>query len=263
MARELVKYPRTPHLEGSRFQAGDHDLEAVAFAEVRGRHVVVEEKMDGANAGVSFDEQGRLWLRSRGHYLTGGPRERHFDLLKQWASVHQTVLFGALGSRYVMYGEWMFAKHTCYYDALPHYFLEFDLLDRETGRFLSTGARAEALAGLPVVSVAVLWEGVVERPGQISGCVGRSRFKSERWREVLAEQAEASGVVPERALRESDDSDLMEGLYLKVEERGEVVQRLKFVRAGFLNALLDSGDHWLNRPIIANQLAEGVDLWTS
>lgn len=263
MSRELTKYPRTRHLEGSRFQHGDHDLDAVAFAELRGRHVVAEEKMDGANAGVSFDAAGRLWLQSRGHYLTGGPRERHFDLLKQWASVHQAALFGALGCRYVMYGEWMYAKHTCYYDALPHYFMEFDLLDRETGRFLSTPARAEVLAGLPVVSVAVLWEGTVERLAQISGLVGRSRFKSGRWREVLAEQAEVAGVAPERALRESDDSDLMEGLYLKVEEDGAVVERLKFVRAGFLNALLDSGDHWLNRPILANQLAEGVDLWTS
>jgi hypothetical protein len=28
----LAKYPRTPHLEGSRSQPGDEDLEALPFA---------------------------------------------------------------------------------------------------------------------------------------------------------------------------------------------------------------------------------------
>jgi hypothetical protein len=77
----LHKYPRTRHVEGSRLQPGDEDLDAVPFAELAGRHLVCEEKLDGANAGLSFDAGGRLWLQSRGHFLTGGVREKHFDLL--------------------------------------------------------------------------------------------------------------------------------------------------------------------------------------
>jgi hypothetical protein len=53
----------------------------------------------------------------------------------------------------------------------------------------------------------------------------------------------------------------MEGLYVKVEEQGRVVERYKFIRASFLTTVLDSGSHWLRRPILANQLAEGVDLF--
>ncbi|NUR26215.1 MAG: DNA ligase, partial [Catenulispora sp.] len=45
----MFKYPRTPHLAGSRLQPGDHDLAQVPFEHVRGRHLVVEEKLDGAN----------------------------------------------------------------------------------------------------------------------------------------------------------------------------------------------------------------------
>ena len=258
----IRKYPRTPHLEGSRFQKDDHDLEAVPFAQIRGRHLVAEEKVDGANCGVSFDERGSLLLQSRGHYLTGGPRERHFDLLKQWATCHQAALHGALGSRYVMYGEWLYAKHTCFYDALPHYFMEFDVLDQTTGGFLSTPRRRELLAGLPIVPVRVLWEGPADSPKRLSALLGPSHFKTARWREALAEQAAASGVAPEQAARETDTSDEMEGLYLKVEEDGVVVNRLKFVRASFLNAILDSGSHWLDRPIIPNRLAPEADLWT-
>jgi hypothetical protein len=262
MDRFFTKYPRTRHLEGSRFQEGDYDLEAVPFEDVRGRFCVVEEKVDGANTGVSFDDRGTLLLQSRGHLLTGGPRERHFDLFKQWANVHYSALYSALSSRYVMYGEWLYAKHTCYYDLLPHYFLEFDVLDRESDTFLSTAARRELLWGLPVVSVSVLWEGMPGRLEELTRWVERSLFKSGRWRESLAEQARASRVDPEQAARETDGSDLAEGLYIKVEEDGRVVERLKFVRAGFLNTIQDSGSHWLERPIIVNQLAEGVDLWS-
>jgi hypothetical protein len=70
----LHKYPRTFHLQGSRLQPGDEDLDAAPWAEVVGRYLVAEEKMDGANSGLSFDRAGKLFLQSRGHFLTGGPR---------------------------------------------------------------------------------------------------------------------------------------------------------------------------------------------
>ena len=42
----ILKYPRTPHLEGSRLQPGDEDLSQIRFSEIAGRHLVVEEKCD-------------------------------------------------------------------------------------------------------------------------------------------------------------------------------------------------------------------------
>ena len=53
----------------------------------------------------------------------------------------------------------MYAKHSVFYDALPHYFLEFDILDRQTGLFLDTPSRRELTRQMPVVSVPVLKEG--------------------------------------------------------------------------------------------------------
>src|SRR5688500_13612252 len=97
----LRKYPRTPHLEGSRLQPGDSDLATVPFSEVAGRFLVVEEKLDGANAAISFDDDGGLRLQSRGHYLVGGPRERQFAPFKAWASAVQHALRPRLGSRYI------------------------------------------------------------------------------------------------------------------------------------------------------------------
>ena len=55
----IIKYPRTHHLEGSRLQAGDEDLSQVSFDHIFGRNIVIEEKIDGANSALSFDDEGR------------------------------------------------------------------------------------------------------------------------------------------------------------------------------------------------------------
>jgi hypothetical protein len=68
-------------------------------------------------------------------------------------------------------------------------------------------------------------------------------------------------MVLKLAQREIDPTATMEGLYIKVEENGTVVDRFKFVRANFLTTVMASETHWLNRPIIANLLAEGIDLF--
>jgi hypothetical protein len=259
----IRKYPRTHHLEGSRLQPGDEDLDSVPFAHLAGRNLVVEEKLDGANAGISFDTAGKLLLQSRGHYLTGGEREKHFNPFKQWASAHTAALHAVLGTRYILYGEWLFAKHTIFYDELPHWFLEFDVLDTETGVFLSTERRRDLLAGVPVVSVPVLATGHVASHEELTGLVGRSLYKSANWRERLTETGAAHGVGFDRVWNETDQSELMEGLYIKVEENGAVVERYKYIRASFLTAVVDSGTHWLKRAIVANQLRAGVDLFGS
>lgn len=257
----LHKYPRTHHLESSRRQPGDEDLDCVPFATLRGCHLVVEEKVDGANCALSFGADGGLRLQSRGHFLTGGTRERHFDLFKAWTACHQTRLFRVLGSRYIIYGEWLYAKHTIFYDTLPHYFLEFDVLDTEGGTFLSTERRRALLARLPIVSVPVLWEGQVPSLDQPQAMIGPSRFKSAQWRERLRASCSSLRLDTELTVHQTDPSDTMEGLYVKVEEDGQVIGRYKLIRASFLTTVVESGSHWLHRPIVPNQLEEGVDIF--
>ena len=58
---------------------------------------------------------------------------------------------------------------------------------------------------------------------------------------------------------ETDSSMLMEGLYIKVEEDGQVVQRVKFVRRGFYQVVESSNSHWQERPIIRNELNRPID----
>ncbi|WP_306839339.1 RNA ligase family protein [Catenuloplanes nepalensis] len=252
----MVKYPRTPHLAGSRLQPGDEDLSQTPFAAVRDRYLVVEEKLDGANAAISFTTDGELRLQSRGHYLSGGPRERQFAPLKSWAATVAPRLWPVLTDRFVLYGEWLYAKHTVFYDALPHYFCEFDVLDRRTGAFLDTPSRHAMLTGTPVVSVPVLRSGTFPSLAALTELIGPSTVRTPAWRDSLRAAALEAGVDAGRVLTETDSGDDMEGLYLKDERDGRVAARYKWVRAGFTQALLDSGSHWADRPIVANRLAD-------
>lgn len=259
MIHDLKKYPRTPHIEGSRLQPGDEDLSQIRFSDIAGRHIVVEEKCDGANSAISFSESGELLLQSRGHYLTGGYRERHYNLMKQWASVHKDVFYQVLGSRYIMYGEWMYAKHTVFYDALPHYFLEFDIFDRKENIFLDTPSRVKLTEQMPIVSVPVLAEGKFQKEKEILKYLGPSKYITDKHTQCLRTLAEEMGLDADRQCRETDASTTMEGLYIKVEENGQVADRLKFVRASFLQTVDVSETHWLDRPLIPNQLAVPVE----
>ena len=258
----IYKYPRTRHIAGSGIQAGDDDLHVAQWSELAGKHLVVEEKMDGANCGISFEQAGHLRLQSRGHYLAGGPRERQFELLKSWAARYTAELRALLGQRYVLYGEWCYGKHSIFYTDLPHYLLEFDLYDSQNNVFLATERRRELLRGAPFVSsVRVLHAGQLATLTALQALIGPSACIATNHRSQLRDAALAAGLDPDAALCETDPSGLMEGLYIKVEADGVVTERYKFVRAGFLQTVLDSGSHWMDRPLLPNRLCADVLLW--
>jgi hypothetical protein len=250
----IHKYPRTRHILDSALQPGDEDLDRASFEEIAGQHIVVEEKVDGANAAISFDANGRLLLQSRGHYLSGGPRERHFSYFKRWAHELRDQLWQALGPRYIVYGEWVYAKHTIFYDALPHYFLEFDVLDMASSTFLSTARRRALLAGLFIHGVPVLYEGTIASAFDLKALLGPSSYKSPCWQNKLAQAAMVPPHDPELVQRQTDPSGLMEGLYIKIEEDGRVIERFKYVRPDFVAMVMDSESHWQSRPILPNEL---------
>lgn len=274
---QIVKYPRTRHVEGSRLQPGDEDLAQVPLSELVGKHLVIEEKQDGANSGVGFDGE-TLRLQSRGHFLTGGPREGQWTLFKQWASTFSEDLYFALGDRYVAYGEWMQKKHTVFYDRLPHLWSEFDVLDRQRSDlerwkasgfsdpdalcFLDTPSRAALLRGLPYVPVTVLWQGTWTRDMRFEDFVRPSLFKGPTWRESLRAQCDRLGYDWDLVWRHTDHSDLAEGVYVKWEEDGRVRGRYKFVRHDFVSLIVSNDEHHDNLPPVPNLLSPGVDLFS-
>lgn len=279
---DFVPYPRTPHVEGSGLQPGDDPsrlgYDRMAEADERaGVTWVIEEKLDGGQAGISFSPDDlSLRLQSRGALLSGGPREFQFNALKEWARVHEAALLERLEDRYVMFGEWTFAMHTQFYDDLPHYFHEFDLWDRAGRRFLSTPERARILDGSPVTSVPVLASG--PPPASLKAfralADAPSLYRTPAWRRSLREAAietrlRAPGRPPSEgdleeaarvALARTGNHDRMEGVYVKRELGGEAIGRFKHVDPHFSQTLLESGDHWMSHKLIRQRTAPGVDI---
>jgi hypothetical protein len=159
-----------------------------------------------------------------------------------------------------MYGEWMFAKHTCFYDALPHYFMEFDVYDKQEDVFLSTSARDTLLRSTTdiVHPVLVLKEGKFKKLDELKAMIVKSNFITDDRFGRLCDAALDAGVLPADAVKHTDMSPLMEGLYVKWEEQGIVKGRYKFVRESFTNSILEQETHWHDRPIIENKLLPGA-----
>src|SRR5437868_15114956 len=119
---DFTKYPRTPHLFGSRGAADDKHLgqrESLEF--IADASLIVEEKLDGTNVGIHFTVSGRMVLQCRGHEITEGMHPQ-YDLFKQWTAVKRPLLEKLLEGRFILYGEWLYAKHSVHYRKLPHYF---------------------------------------------------------------------------------------------------------------------------------------------
>lgn len=259
MKPTLIKYPRTKHIEGSNLQKGDSDLSQVSLSSLTGVRLLIEEKMDGANCAMSFNQDGQIQFQSRGHYLTGGAREKHFDMFKAYGIQIQDCLHDILGQNYIMFGEWLYAKHTIFYDKLPNYFMEFDIYDRINGVFLDTERRHKLIEGVEGVvnSVKVLYDGEVDSKKELEALVTKSHFCSdneEAYTSNFREECVKSKSNLDKELIQTDLTMKMEGLYIKVEEEGIVKERLKWVRYGFLQNVIESNSHWLARPIVRNRV---------
>jgi RNA ligase-like protein len=239
----FVKYPRTPHLFGSRGTDDDKhlgDAESARF--LADPSLIVEEKLDGTNVGVHFTSDGALVLQCRGHLITEGMHPQ-YDLFKQWVAVKRDLLEQRLEDRFILFGEWLYARHSVHYRGLSHYFYEFDIYDKQIQDFLCLERRLALLEGTGLHTVPVIHVGALD-PQRLISLIGPSRFNS-RFENPLTGRTD----------------HLMEGLYLRTEARGVVTGRAKFVRAEFVEKVKQS-EHWQHQAMMANRLEAGADIWS-
>lgn len=124
---------------------------------------------------------------------------------------------------------------------------------------MDTHRRHTMLEDLSVISVPILAEGAFQSKEQLLSLLGDSKYISDAHIESLRTASEKLGLDSDRQCRETDSSKLMEGLYIKIEENGQVVDRLKYVRASFTQTVEVSETHWLDRPIVPNGIAFPVE----
>jgi len=89
---DFIKYPRTPHLFGSKGTDDDKNMGEDESGEfIADESLIVEEKIDGTNVGIRFSDDDEIVLQCRGHLITEGMHPQ-YDLFKQWAAVKRHAL---------------------------------------------------------------------------------------------------------------------------------------------------------------------------
>ena len=225
MTDAFHKFPHTPHLLwlGTGSPREDKVLTPAEVTEFLSGEVIVEEKVDGANLGLSLGPDGRVRAQSRGNYLTPGRSHSQWNLLWPWLAEKRESLEEGLQGGLMLFGEWCYARHTVPYDALPDWFLGFDIFESSSRRFWSVDRRNAWLHERGLVSVPEVKRGKVQL-NQVSSLLTTS----------------AVGHVP------------MEGIYLRREDGKSLLARAKVVSAVFKQQI---EEHWTRRSVVPNHLA--------
>jgi hypothetical protein len=194
-------------------------------------------------------------VQNRGHFVTAATHAQ-FAGLPGWLEAHREMLVSILQGpgQWVLFGEWLYARHSLAYDRLPSYFLAFDLFHCPARRFLAHHQLRARLAGtgIPVVPQ------IAHRP--------------------FADMEDLLTLLntPSRFYR-----GFVEGIYLRVEDpfpapppptarrvagkseeeskegepwRQYVVTQAKIVRPDFVQGITS---HWAGRTLERNRLAMG------
>lgn len=143
---DFFRFPHTPHLTwlGAGSPRDDKVLSPPEVETLLADPVRVEEKLDGANLGLSFGSDNTLRAQNRGQYLTK-PYTGQFSRLSGWLGMHEWQWRDQFSPNLILFGEWCAARHSLDYAELPDWFVLFDVYDRAARRFWS-GTRRNALA---------------------------------------------------------------------------------------------------------------------
>jgi len=220
---DFFKFPSTPHLAvlGDIDLRGDKVMSELEMNSFLAHDVTVEEKIDGANLGISFDSEGNIKLQNRGAYLSFPPAGQ-WKKIVEWIAPKLDIFFEYLLDEYILFGEWCYARHSVLYDSLPDWFLCFDIFDTINRRFLSCKKRDAFFSKLNVAQVPK---------------VAHGRFTLDELTNLLS-QSQVS-------------SQSAEGLYLRIDQGDWLLQRAKLVRPTFIQSI---SLHWQKSKMQLNHL---------
>lgn len=234
----FIKYPRTPHISDAGGTGVSRDdllmSQADADAWVRGCLIVVEEKIDGSNLGISLASDYSPRFQNRSHFVSVESASQWKGLDRWWRENSPGLCQVLIPERHVLFGEWMALQHSILYTKLPAYFVAFDVYDKVEEKFMSRSALAEFLepTGIPIIHK-----------------IHQAEFQSAMELLVFLDTRSAYGA--RREVTAETDS-CVEGIYIRVDNGAWLEKRCKLVRPDFIQGITA---HWSSRESVKNRLA--------
>lgn len=218
----FYKYPTTPYLIATNNSTrSDKILSERQVNNILSDTITVEEKIDGANLGISFSSEGTLLIQNRGHYISQ-PYIGQWKPLTRWLNIHEDMLFDKLSDRLILFGEWCYAKHSVYYNKLPDWFIAFDVYDKVSQNFYSVTRRNSIIDSLGITIVP---------------CIATGKFTFSSLKDLLTISAFGD--------------DESEGLYIRRDDGNWLNTRAKLVRPEFTQSI---NLHWSKSLFTTNKL---------
>lgn len=224
----FFRFPHTPHIKwlGKGEPRDDKLLSPSEINDLLHTEVTIEEKVDGANIGISLDGQGAILIQNRGSYLPQ-PFNGQFSRLNGWLEQHCNTISEQLTPGLIVFGEWCAARHSLDYSSLPDYFLLFDIYNRTENRFWSVNRRNEWVDKAGLKTVPILNRGI----HTVSSLEKILTESKSRYR-----------------------AGSMEGIVIRHDEKDWNRSRAKLVRAEFTQTI---NEHWSNRVMEWNSVEYG------
>lgn len=216
----IIKFCRTHHLLnlGSATR-DDLIMNNKEQSEFLNRDIYIEEKIDGANIGFSLKD-GKIVAQNRSHYVNSATQSQ-FKELDKWIMKHTEELYEILDNgKYILFGEWLYAKHSINYTNLPDYFIAFDLYDISKKKFMSREKLEEKLQNSSINIIRLINKTSITNINDIKKYIVNSIYYN----------------------------GLVEGIYVRFCEGDYVVKRGKVVRTDFLT----DDKHWSKNTMIKN-----------
>ena len=225
-----IKFPRTKHLANLGAMSRDDLLmEKTDIDQLLKMNLLVEEKIDGANLGFSLDENNNIRAQNRSHYVCS-TYHAQFKKLDEWIDINRSNLLTLLqrpdGHKYIVYGEWLYSKHSIEYTKLPSYFIMFDLYDHTDKKFIEREIIEQIIAenNLTINLVPIIFRG----KSTVDKLKAMVHTKSNFY----------DGPV--------------EGVYIRAFDKGQVKYRCKIVRSDFISG----NQHWTKEQFVKNGLKQ-------
>lgn len=158
-----MKYPKIRRipiagikLKGKRYLT-DKEVDELVSGEV-----IVEEKLDGMTAGISFSNKNGLPVLQT-HNRIIRHNETGFEIKEFIAWAYKNIeKIAKIPENHIIFGEWLYYKHSIFYNKLPDNFIAFDVWCKNCKKFIYPLDQALLLNGIGIKHSPIIVRGKPE-----------------------------------------------------------------------------------------------------